>query len=183
MTFSWLTKVKGDELYIAEDNRLTPRSEAIMEHKAKAEQRAARKFGPQWQDHCELIEADWSEWSAFIGRRGGKKMTPIKYEHLKRISKRKRRRARIARPRTSYRRKPGPKKKRGPKLHLHWWWKDSYAVCAPRVILANRFLRRVLKEGFRGVLRDRWNTCAPTEGMKSKPGVYQKQGISWFRIL
>jgi hypothetical protein len=186
MNFAWMIKVHGKDLYVTEDLRLLPkrdehgRMQAVVETMVKASHRAKRKFGENWGDFAELVEAEWTEFVGFNGRKGGSRLTKKKRKQLRDIAHL---------PRKWKKRKLGRKSRRKPKKMgrpvrpLYWWRHGSYAVCHFFIGLANKAVRRIDPAIQRGDLRRGW-TRGPVDGLTSKrPAVFVNSGGRWVQVL
>jgi hypothetical protein len=177
MDFACLIELLDGSGYVSEELRIVAREDAVIERQKAAIERARLKFGEDWQNYCRIIEADWSEWTAYIGRRGGQKVTPRKLEHLRKVSRKRSRRARAKRKK-KWPRKPGPKAKRGPKKRIfYWWYNAKHAICAINFTQANRFAKQLKMR--RGQVKQEWHPGKPDPDLKDKIGLYRFENFKW----
>lgn len=189
MKFAWMIKVRdgnGRDLYLSEDLRIVPKRDengkmqAVVEKMTQAAHRAKRKFGENWGDFAELVEASWEEFVGYNGRKGGSKLTRKKRKQLRAIAHL---------PRKWKRRKLGRKsrrkaKKRGPKPRpLYWWSSDKYAVCHFFIGLANRMVRRIDKNVPLGELRRSWKRGSIPELKSNRPAAFVRSNREWIQVL
>lgn len=84
--FACLVRIVGGDLYIGEDLSDVNRASAPIEKYDAAVARAKRRFGHDWQNHAQIVEATTSEWQTQVARLGGQTVTQKKKDHLREIS-------------------------------------------------------------------------------------------------
>lgn len=184
MKFAWLIKLsETPDKFLASDLRVVDRAEAVIAKRDKQIQRAKKLFGETWEQHVELLEVDWEEWSAYIGRKGGNKRTPAKQRHIRELARW--RKIKSGKKHRRHKRKTGPKIRRGvkPFRKIRWWMRGERAVCAKSIDLANRYIRRVDKSVPRGQIAKEWEQIKPEGIAQNRIGVYGFTEGKWKKIL